>query len=285
MADVLISNLAEIPFDDRYFGPLAATPWRDLSPHQLRQIYFHQGWLLLKGYLDRAEILNIRRQYLTRFPPSLFRPGTRIEDGVFSGAVPPDLPAHGVPGHPAHEFVRCAAFAAFVNSQPLHRAAEWLLGRSAVRLKRTPLRHFMRGQKSASRAHVDFSYLDAGSSDLVTLWVPVGDCPLRAGGLIYLEDSQSIALGALSSVLASDRPYDRRPLTHELRRLADVTGRRWLWTNYEAGDLVIHSPFTIHASVNSEVDTMRVSIDIRYSPCDAPSDPRWAADWSAVDGF
>jgi hypothetical protein len=86
-------------------------------------------------------------------------------------------------------------------------------------------------------------------------------------------------------LLSNDRAHDRRPLTHELRQLADVTGQRWLWADFEASDLVVHSPFIIHASVNSETDLMRVSMDIRYRPRDVPSDPRWADDWSATDGF
>lgn len=285
MIPLLKSNSAEIPFSDQYFGPLISTPWRSLSAHDLQQAFVRQGYLFLKGFLDRDEVLTIRKKYFDRFPQSLFKPGSLPGDGIFSGTIPTDLPPHGAAGHPAHAFVRSKDFGDFLDSAPLRQLAECLLQRPAARLRRTPLRHFIRGRSLASRAHVDFTYLDGGSSDLVTVWIPVGDCPLQSGGLIYLEDSQRIDIGTLRGLLSNDRANDQRPLTHELRRLADLTGRRWLWADFEASDLVVHSPFIIHASLNCETDLMRVSVDIRFGPRDVPSDPRWADDWSATDGF
>jgi hypothetical protein len=282
---MLKSNSAKIPFDSRYFGGLVPTPWRDLSTQNLRQVFAAQGYLFLKGYLDRGEVLSVRQKYFAQFPRSLFKPGSLPEQGIFSGAVPSDLPPHGVEGHPAHAFVRSSDFRRFADSERIRLMAEYLLQRPARRLRRTPLRHFMNGRNVASRAHIDFSYLDEGSSDLVTVWIPIGDCPLRSGGLIYLEGSQLIDIAALRGLLTNDRVHDQRPLTHELRQLAEVTGRRWLWADFEASDLVVHSPFIVHASVNSEIDLMRLSTDIRYAPLDVPIDPRWAYDWSASDGF
>jgi hypothetical protein len=285
MTGTLTSNSAEIPFNDRYFGDLRATPWTDRSPENLRQAFRDQGYLFLKRYLDPREVLDQRSKYLAGFPSSLFKPGTRREDGIFSGTFPTDLPPHGASNHPAHTFVRTREFERFVGSERLQFLSEILLEHSVTRLRRTPLRHFVRGRGVASRAHIDFSYLDCGTSELITIWIPIGDCPLRAGGLIYLEDSQKIEFASVRTALSSDRAHDHRPLTHELQELADLTGRRWLWADFEAGDIVVHSPFMAHASVNSEIDLMRVSTDVRYARSDAPVDPRWRSDWSATDGF
>jgi hypothetical protein len=285
MIPVLKSNSAEIPFNEEYFAELVPTPWRNLSWQDFRRIFVSQGYLFLKGYLDRDEVLAIRQKYFSHFSPSLFKPGTLPGQGLFSGAIPPELPPHGAVGHPAYAFVRSEDFKRFVDSEPIRLLAECLLQQPTTRLRRTPLRHFIRDRNVASRAHIDFTYLDAGSPDLLTAWVPIGDCPLRSGGLIYLEDSQRIDVATLRSLLTNDRSNDQRPLTHELRQLSDLTGRRWLWADFDAGDLVLHSPFIIHASVNSETDLMRVSVDIRYRPREAPADARWADDWSATDGF
>ena len=170
-------------------------------------------------------------------------------------------------------------------TERLQDLAEILLGGSAARLRRTPLRHFLSGNKAASRAHIDYSYLDAGSAEIVTFWIPIGDCPLSAGGLIYLEDSTTLDFDALRRGLLTDREHDARPLTHDLCGLADRTGKRWLWTDFTAGDVVAHSPFMVHASVNAQNDLMRISIDVRFVRAGAAVDPRWTEDWSADDGY
>jgi ectoine hydroxylase-related dioxygenase (phytanoyl-CoA dioxygenase family) len=124
-------------------------------------------------------------------------------------------------------------------------------------------------------------------ADIVTIWVPLGDCPIEAGGLLYLEGSHGD--DALESKVRGGAPMDRsndaRPLTHDLKWLADLTGKRWLSTDFKAGDVVIHSPTIVHASTDPQIDLMRVSTDIRFQRAGSPADPRWDNDWSADDGY
>lgn len=284
MTVMLTSNGTEIPFSDRYFGNLISTP-AGSSGKILRESLSTRGYLLLRGALDPAEVRQIRAAYLAHFPASMFKAGTAPDEGVFSGEYPIDLPRHGTPGHPAYAFVRSEAFNTFVAAPQLTTLAEILLGGPAVRLRRTPLRHFVRGRGFASRAHTDYTYLDAGSTSIVTFWIPIGDCPFSAGGLIYLEDSAALDPSAIRGDLPTDRPDDARPLTHDLRLLADRTVKRWLCTDYAAGDLIVHSPFIVHASLNAQTDLMRVSIDLRFTTSGAAIDPRWSEDWSADDGY
>jgi ectoine hydroxylase-related dioxygenase (phytanoyl-CoA dioxygenase family) len=67
--------------------------------------------------------------------------------------------------------------------------------------------------------------------------------------------------------------------------LSKKTKRRWLWSDYQAGDLVLHSPYIIHASLDSSTDLMRVSTDVRFMAQDDPIDPRWTNDWFADDTY
>ncbi len=108
-----------------------------------------------------------------------------------------------------------------------------MLGGAVERLRRTPVRHFVPGRPASSRAHIDGTYVEAAAADLVTLWVPLGDCPLASGGLVYLEDSheeQGIS-ERVRDVAPYDRPDDRRPLTHDLKWMSEHTGRRRLVTD------------------------------------------------------
>src|SRR5262245_16650529 len=96
------SNGIAVPFDDRHFAPL-----RDSSPAlgdagELQSRYREDGYLYLRGVLDRPTALAMRQAYFSTFPAGYLRTGTRPVDGVFSGRRPPGLPAHGVKGHPAH---------------------------------------------------------------------------------------------------------------------------------------------------------------------------------------
>lgn len=118
------------------------------------------------------------------------------------------------------------------------------------------------------------------------MWIPIGDCPPETGGLIYLENSHTISKSTLESVktLRTDRPADPRPISHDLGWTQQQLGGRWLYANYEAGDVAIHSPHIVHASLDTTTDAMRLSADIRYISVTEEPDPRWLTPWSGDDG-
>ena len=81
-----------------------------------------------------------------------------------------------------------------------------------------------------------------------------------------------------------DRGDDVRPITHDLKWLADTTGHRWLTADFAAGDVVAHSPDIIHATLDA-VEGKRLSTDIRSRRVDGPRNLRWDKDWSSDDGY
>lgn len=280
----LTSNGSPIPFTPRYFGPLRESR-ADMPAEVLRARYAEDGYVLLKGALSAAAVLDLREAYFRLFDPSFLKDGD-ARRGLYAGRAPQGLPDHGRAGHPAHAFVRSGAFRDFLAAPVLRAVAETVLDGPADPIRRTPLRHFIPGDRRASRAHLDRTYIDGVAADVVTLWVPLGDCPIDAGGLVYLEGSHRDAVLENARAQApTDRASDARPITHDLKWLADVSGRRWLSTAYEAGDVVAHSPAIVHASTDSEIDLMRLSTDVRFKRAGTPSDPRWHDDWSADDGY
>jgi len=280
---VLSSNGVEIPVDDLF------TEMRDSSgcaPDQLRDRFAEDGYVLLRGLLDRHQVHSLRADYFGRFDPDYLAPGSSAEAGLFSGTVPATVPEYGTAGHPAYDLVRSAKFDAFTRDPRLLATAETLLDGPCELLPRRILRHFHRGSGKASRAHIDYDYMDQGSDQLVTAWIPLGDCPIECGGLIYLEGSQRAAAGKLDQLREyTDRPDDRRPISNDLSRTARELGGRWLWTDYRAGDVILHSPYLVHASLDNASDAMRLSADLRFRRRTAELDQRWTADWSADDGF
>jgi Phytanoyl-CoA dioxygenase (PhyH) len=282
----LSSNGVEIPFDDTHFVPMRDSTSLLADPPALRARFAADGYVLLRSVLDRRRVLELRRAYFSRFEPAFLAAGSTAEDGIFSGTVPSALPPYGTVGHPAYDLVRSPAFDAFTRMPELRALAETLLDGPAELVPRRILRHFHRGAAVASRAHVDFDYMDHGSDRLVTAWIPLGDSPVESGGLVYLEGSHGIDRSRLDQLREfTDRPDDHRPISNDLALTARALGGRWLWTDYRAGDVVLHSPHTVHASLDVHTDAMRLSADVRFRRSDAAPDERWSGAWSADDGF
>ncbi len=281
----LTSNGASIPFTPHYFAELKSTdPTVDAA--SLRARYNADGYVMLRDAIPVHVVLDLREAYLSRFPAELCKDGD-TRRGAFTGQVPADLPRHGFPGHPAHDFVRSGVFQDFANLPVFKALAETFFDAPATRIKRTPLRHFLPGRQVASRPHMDRTYIEGVAADVVTIWVPLGDSPLISGGLLYLEGSHQDP--DLESNVRDAAPTDRsdkRPLSHDLKWVADRTGRRWLSADYRAGDVVIHTPTIVHASTDpGDTDHMRISTDIRFLRAGSATDPRWTSDWSADDGY
>jgi len=285
MPESVTSNGLPLPIDARHTGALESTPLSAIEDGSLVERLKRDGYVLLRGLLDRDEVLAQRARYFEACGEGFVKDGD-FRRGAWGGASPA-LPAHGTVGHPAHAFARSAEFIGFVESPVLRRVAELVLGTPARRLRRTPVRSFVPGRRVASRAHRDQSYISSPVGRVATFWVPLGDCPIAAGGLVYLEGSHEWPdfEASLGNAAPNDRPQDRRPITHDLKWLSEHTGARWLLTDYQAGDVVLHTPDIVHASLDATGELMRLSTDVRYIPADAEPDAAWRSDWAGDDGY
>lgn len=243
------------------------------QPAELRRRFWSDGYLLLRGVLDRSDVLDIRADYFERL---------ERHDAVHGGRGP----AYGTAGHPAHELVRSPAFDAFTRNARLLELAEVLLAAPVELIPRRIVRHFAPHGPQASRAHLDYDYLDQGSDQIVTAWITLGDCPVERGGLVYLEGSQGAEPAQLDALRPyTDRPHDVRPVSNDLDRTAAALGGRWLCANFEAGDVALHTARIVHASLDNVSDVPRLSTDLRFRRVGDAADQRWGADWSADDGY
>lgn len=279
------SNGVGLPFTADLFGPMRDSRDALGDPAELRRRLRTEGYLHLPGLLDPDRVRGLRRAYFASFPPGSFDPDADPDEGVPAPDPPVALPPHGVAGHPAHAFVRGERFRRFVDDPALRDLAAALLEGDVVRLPRAILRHFPGGTARSSRAHTDHDYMDRGSGRVLTTWIPAGDCAVRGGGLVYLEDSGSIGRAELDELRAvTDRPGDTRPISHDLGLVARRLGRRWLCTDYRAGDVAVHTPWVVHAALDTATRTARVSVDVRFARRDAAPDERWDRPWAADDG-
>jgi len=133
-----------------------------------------------------------------------------------------------------------------------------------------------------------YLYLRGGTDAVLTSWIPLGDCPLTRAPLIYLEGSHHRMRAEEERAARTGAP--RRPaasITADLPKLAAEHDARWLVTDYRAGDMVVHSAYLVHASLDN-VDPdgiIRLSTDIRYQRADDTIDLRWQNHWRYDDGL
>lgn len=215
------------------------------------------GYLFLKGILNREQILAFRQFYFD------------------------NLETLGV-----HGLVRTAEYQALCAAPEVVRFYEWFLGGAVHLHKRKLLRHSEPKAHMMTGAHYDLVYINQGTSRVYTSWIPLGDLPLSTGTLMYLEQSHLIEdYAELHKRFADGNP--RGWITMDLPGLAELTGRRWLAADFEAGDMMVHGAYIIHAApdADSAQGVSRLSTDIRYQLASEEIDPRWQNHWSADDGL
>lgn len=249
----------------------------------LREAFFDQGVLLFRRYLYAEEVLDLRECYFSRCDPSLFQPGTARRSGIYSGQ-PNSLTRHGIVGHPAWAFARSYEYSKFVDQTRLKNLAELLLNVQARRVRRSPVRHFYPSSGVPTPAHRDREYLDSTRDQVITIWIPIGDCTPDMGGIAYLQGSHMMNYERLRESLT---PVDGKPkaLTRDLNTLAQIVERQWLYANCMAGDVVVHCADILHAALPCTSSVMRLSTDIRFTTIAHPGDARWNDHWSADDGY
>jgi len=145
----------------------------------------------------------------------------------------------------------------------------------------------------ATGVHFDWVYMGRGTPKLYTSWLPIGDVPLSDGPLAILEGSHKIK-ESLSDYANFDVDQDHHKakeylggwLTKDAPAVQASFGRRWLTTDFKAGDLLLFGMFTLHCSLDNQSpeNRIRLSVDARYQLAAEPADERWTgAEFSHYD--
>jgi ectoine hydroxylase-related dioxygenase (phytanoyl-CoA dioxygenase family) len=132
-----------------------------------------------------------------------------------------------------------------------------------------------------------------GTHRLYTSWTPLGDIPRELGGLMILEDSihrtdrlrkyleRDVDQYCVNRPDAADIASGKKlwqwggALAANPVTLRENLGGRWLTTDYRAGDVLMFSVYTVHASLDNQTNRFRLSSDSRYQLATDPVDERW----------
>ncbi|MHA7270720.1 phytanoyl-CoA dioxygenase family protein [Arthrobacter sp. HLT1-20] len=283
---MLTSNGYVLDASESRLGPLEPVPVaqrfdREALWGRLRR----DGYLYLKGQLDPALVNAFRKYYFESLQDAnVTKSGTEPALGIAAeGPIDRAQMRETLFGTvvPGSEYTGLCATPAIADW------FSWFLEDDVHLHKRKIIRHTKPGESgigTSTQAHYDLVYLRGGSDKVLSMWIPLGDCPVERGGLAYLEGSHHWVLaeereGRLQKPAAS--------ITADLPALADKHDSRWLVTDYAAGDVVVHSAHIVHAGTdNTDPDgVMRLSTDIRYQRSSEPIDWRWQEHWHYQDGL
>lgn len=268
----------------------------DLPIDVLREQYAAQGYVWLKHLVDPALVWDFRARYFSALRSAgMIAPESDAVDGIYAGGGEDKR----LVTEKVIEISRWARYEAFCLAQPIVDFYEAFFQAPIYLHKRMLIRHTRPGDPNCTGAHYDLVYLRAGTDQLCTSWIPIGDIPVEMGGLVYLEgsDGWGRTMEAEFSIKNADLSPEERLsaynknmneagwLTKNLPALAERLNTRWLMADYEAGDMVVHSPYMIHAStMNEDSDgRMRLSTDIRFQRASDTIDPRWQMHWHPGD--
>jgi hypothetical protein len=243
-----------------------------------------EGYLFLRDYLHREEVMEAR-QFICEalneegtldpdYPiiEAVAKPGVKI-------AFRPDLAQNNPPLHKVlYDGPMMELWQGVLNSPVRHFDFTWL---RAV------------GQGWGTHPHCDIVYMGRGTKKLYTAWTPLGDVPIEQGGLVLLERShQHERLNKNYGTKDVDAFCENRKPDHtemggggNIRNggwlsknpvlLRRNLGGRWLTAEYNMGDLLIFSVYTVHGSLDNHTNRIRLSSDSRYQRADEPADERW----------
>jgi ectoine hydroxylase-related dioxygenase (phytanoyl-CoA dioxygenase family) len=263
---------------------------------KLKTQYAEQGYLWLKRFLDPDAVMDFRGYVFRHLADSgLVARGSDPRQGI-SGT---DALDKRDADRRLMALVRSTAYEGFCVQPRLSRFMDEFLDGLSYLHKRKIMRYTQPHTATVTPAHYDLVYLRGGTSRIVTAWIPIGDCPVDMGGLIYLEGSHAIGVD-MEAKFARDAealtPEERINaynahmteggwVSKDLPDMANRFNARWLAADYEAGDIMLHSPFMIHASTTN-VDAgnhIRLSTDIRFQNVEDEIDARWNNHWSLDD--
>lgn len=250
----------------------------------LRRRMEQDGYLLLPGYLNRDDVLAARREMMERVASEgALRDGTDIMDGVLNADIDvrfrPDLTRKSdTLTHLLFGGQMIGFFERFLDGPVRHFDFTWLRAVSPG---------------FGTAPHGDSVFMNRGTTQLYTAWTPLGDIDTRLGGLMILENSHKLEqIKSNYGQRDVDTYCEDDPNAEEYRttakwqwngqlsndpvELRDQLGGRWLTADYHAGDLLIFSIYTLHASLdNQSEDRLRLSTDTRYQLASEPVDERW----------
>ena len=262
----------DITFPGPHMGELRDSSHLLDNISAMRARIAEDGYLLLRGFIDRERVLHARRTILHYMDEQqVLMPDEPLLEGVMpKGGRGVRLTGKDGISHQSDILAVIEAdrlftfFARFFDEPATTFTYKWL---RAV------------GNEQYTGAHCDIVYMGSGSQNLHTVWIPFGDIPVEQGTLAMCvgshTDPRFERIRQTYGRMDVDRDRTEGWFSRDPLELADTHGGRWQTTNFRAGDVMIFGMYTMHASTTNLTNRFRLSCDVRYQPAGDPVDSRW----------
>ena len=274
-----LHRIQQLDIPDELIGPLVEYRGDVQDRTALLAQFDREGYLLLRDVLDRSQVMAARKEVFDRLAEvGEIRPPAEL--GIATG----ESQRRDVAGD-LGEFWRGVssgqALRTVTHGGSLRDLMGQLLGEPARPHDLIYLRPMSVGR--ATRLHYDFPFFARYSKRIQTAWIPLGEIPQSEGPLLVVEgsnrfldwtetirnhDYQSDHSNEVVQRAAYEQPNAIDPIT-----LARQRGVRLLSADFQPGDLVVFSGFTLHGSLDncSSIDRVRLSCDVRFQPAADPT--------------
>jgi ectoine hydroxylase-related dioxygenase (phytanoyl-CoA dioxygenase family) len=268
-------TVAGRPAPPGLLAPLRETPaWRE-RPALLRERLDEDGYVLLRGCLERDAVMAARAEVFARLA-EVGEVREPSQDGIATGAsrraeLHPDLNAFW------RSVCEGGKLRDVTHRGALGGVASAIFGAKARPFDMLWLRAMVGGR--ASHLHFDHVYMNRGSANVVTAWIPLGDVPIEAGPIVFVENAHRDA-----GLIAQHRGHDvdrdadySGSFADDAVSVAQRMGTRLLSADFNAGDVVLFGMFTLHGSLDNNIggNRIRLSCDMRWQPAHEATDERW----------
>ena len=228
-----------------------------------------EGYLLIRGLHDRNKVKGARRAVLENLQQA-----EQLDGGqpLMHGVIAQGKRGKFLGG--AKAVTHMPEFLAVVEAPELMQFfAEFLEGPSLTYdfkwLRVVPKGAF-------TGAHYDIVYMGRGTTNVFTVWTPLGDLPYEMGPLALLAGSHRFdRIRETYGEMDVDRDKVTGWFSNDPVELVDAYGGKWRSAEFEMGDALIFGMYTMHGSLNNTTGRFRISCDTRYQRADEPVDERW----------
>jgi len=238
----------------------------------LRQRMNEEGYLFLRGFLDKNIVRSAREEILLKYAIiGEVDTNHALDEAVYSeqsALLEVNLRAF------AQSVRDGSCYKKVVLSERLLRLHERLLG-GKVRPFDFRWPRFARPGEGCG-VHCDGPYLTRGTDHIFSSWIPLGHVTRIEGALMILERGPRHA-DLLKRYLEMDADRDHLEWLGDPRSTRERFGTRWLTTDFAAGDVLCFAMHTVHAALDNHSPTQRcrLSSDSRYQLASDPLDERW----------
>ncbi|KIL40516.1 phytanoyl-CoA dioxygenase [Gordoniibacillus kamchatkensis] len=263
---------AELTMGTKYLTELRSSNELLHDTEALRTRLNEDGYLLLRGFHDREQVLKARQGILRKLAAmGKIDAAHPLDEGVIAPGAKGAM--FGGPANPSDPDMQ--PFYSLVSGRNVMSFFDRLLGGESITYDYKWPRAVGSGDNTG--AHYDVVYMGRGTKLVYTMWTPLGDIPYELGTLAMCLGSRHFEnIRRTYGEMDVDRDnvatgwFSNDPI-----EMVEKFGGQWATTSFAAGDVIIFGMFMMHASTNNTTNRFRISSDTRYQLRSEPVDERW----------